>query len=253
MAIFGLFGNSKLTPAKIAKLGKLACNPFAQPDVRVRELERLLGDGTEGALDAAIKRFSINANGHIADEDEKKWLENRLVELGDVVVEALKRFIRGEKQLTYALRALRRIVGEPLAVEFFLETLLALGPDDYRSADSKLQLVWQLAEDIDGHPEIVRALVPFVGDHADDVRWAVLDLVEQQHVGGNLDDELIAGLAGEMGEALFAEDTSPRISRRIVELFASTGWAAGGTGAELPTLAGDEFFLDKKRFVRRRA
>ena len=54
------------------------CNPYCQPDVRKREMCRLLDDEQPAALRAVLKRFNFNSNGGIADEEEKKWLENQL-------------------------------------------------------------------------------------------------------------------------------------------------------------------------------
>ena len=68
MGLMDFFGGP-LSEKKIEKISKLASNPFAQPDIRMREMMRLLSDGGPGALRGVIKRFAANANGAIADED----------------------------------------------------------------------------------------------------------------------------------------------------------------------------------------
>src|SRR5690349_4431435 len=119
MGLLSLFGVGPLSPGKIDKVSKLAANPFAQPDVRMREMQRLVNDGSPLALRGLLKRFASNANGHIADEDEKQWLEDKLVDIGQGCVEPLADFIKSGDKLTYALRAYERIAGEEAATAFF--------------------------------------------------------------------------------------------------------------------------------------
>ena len=97
---------------KIEKITKLVCNPYCQPDVRKREMCRLLDDEQPAALRAVLKRFNFNSNGGIADEEEKKWLENQMVDMGKLAIEPLEDYIRTGKQLTYALRAYARLQGQ---------------------------------------------------------------------------------------------------------------------------------------------
>jgi hypothetical protein len=252
MGLFSLFGKGPLSEKRIAKVSKLAANPFAQPDVRMREMSRLMQDGSEGALRGVLRRFAANAQGHIADEDEKKWLEDALVAHGDDALGPLRDYIATEEKLTYALRAYRRIAGEVNGVGYFLEVLRRYGPDDYRSSEAKLQLLWQLSETLQDE-RVVPALAPFLLDHSDDVRWAVMDLMERAADSGLMSPELHGRMVAEMAKLVTQADVSPRISRRAAELLAAREWALpSGTPEVLAAGLGDAFFLDKKRFVRRR-
>lgn len=251
MALFGLFGGA-MSDKRIDKVAKLASNPFAQPDVRMREMQRLLSEGTPAALRGLLKRFTANASGHIADEDEKKWLENALVEAGEAAVEPLKEFIRSEKKLTYALHAFERIAG-PAAIGFYIEVLNRYGPEDHRASEAKLQLVHVLAEHANDKPEVLGALMPFVLDHADEVRTAVLEVIDNAADAGAVKDAMLEDLR-EPFATLVCDNASvgPRVQRRAVELLEKRGWTVGGSAEELATLVNDEYFLDKKRFVRKR-
>ncbi|HSI06278.1 MAG TPA: hypothetical protein VLC93_17455, partial [Myxococcota bacterium] len=226
-------------------------NPFAQPDVRMREMQRLLADGSPAALRGVLKRFTANASGHIADEDEKKWLENALVDVGEDALEPLRAFIKNEERLTYALHAYERIAGSEEAVRFYVEVMNAYGPDDHRSSDAKLQLVHALAEHMDD-PRVLECLMAFVLDHADEVRTAVLDLIDTAADKGLMKDALLMTLAEPFGTLVCDGTVGPRVQRRAAELLEKRNWAAGGTAAELATLINDVYFLDKKRFVRKR-
>jgi hypothetical protein len=252
MGLLGLFGKGPLSERKISKIANLAANPFAQPDVRMRELNKLMNDGSPAAIRGALKRFAANAQGHIADEDEKKWLEDALVDEGDGAVEPLRSYIKEEKALTYALRAYRRISGDDETVRFLLDVLVAFGPEDYRSTEAKLQIVHQLAELVED-ARVVPALVPFLHDHSDDVRWAVLDVLEQRADAGKLSPDLVGAACIELGKLVTDDDVGPRIARRAAEALCNREWSASTDAEDVASVLQDTFFLDKKKFVRKRA
>ena len=252
MGFLGLFGKGRLSEKKIDKAAKLACNPFAQSDVRMREMQRLLDDGSERALRALLRRFSATAQGHIADEDEKKWLEDVLVEQGEGALGALKDFISHEQRLTYALRAFRRIAGDEETVRFLLAVLSRYGPEDYRSIEAKQQLVLQLADDLD-HAEVLATLGAFLLDHSDDVRWVVMDLFERAATQGPLAEDVLAGALPALAELVTAEDVGPRIQQRAAEMLEKRAWQLPVDVVALSPALEEQFFLDKKHFVRRRA
>ena len=172
------FWRRPLTDAKIAKLASLAANPFAQPEVRVQKMERLLEDGSEAALRGVLQRFAANAQGQIADEEEKQWLITALVNKGEAAVTPLEDYIRGEAKLTFALAAYAKVVGDARAAGFFAAQLRRLGPDDHRSIEAKQQLLAAWVERVPA-ADILAELAPFLQDHSDDVRWQVLETIEQ--------------------------------------------------------------------------
>ncbi|MBC7793278.1 MAG: hypothetical protein H7Z43_06195 [Clostridia bacterium] len=252
MALFGLFGGA-MSDKGIDKSAKLAANPFAQPDVRMREMHRLLSEGTPAALGGLLRRFTANASGHIADEDEKKWLENALVDVGEDAIEPLKKFIRQEEKITYALHAFSRIAGPESAVKFYLEVLEAYGPEDHRASEAKVQLVHALAEHTD-NAAVLPTIAPFVLDHADEVRTTVLDVIDNSAEAGILPEAVIESLREPFATLVCdAVSVGPRVQRRAVELLEKRSWQIAGAAEELAPLVNDIYFLDKKRIVRKRA
>jgi hypothetical protein len=245
VGLLNFFGRGPLSAAKIAKMAKLAANPFAQPDVRMREMERLLDDGSELAISGLLRRFASNAQGHIADEEEKSWLEDALVGVGAAAVAPLQAYIRSEAKLTFALRALERILGAAAAGTFFLEVLQAYGPEDHRNEEAKLQLVLHLTEK--ASKQTLVALLPFLGDHSDDVQWGILAGIDTYlrtpaAALGPADPGFDAGIAQALG-------SSGRIARCTAALLADHGLAVG---TALPPQLEDEFWSDKQGIVRRR-
>jgi hypothetical protein len=252
MGFLGLFGGGGgMSERRIDKSAKLACNPFAQPDVRMREMQRLLQDGSPGALRGLLKRFTADASGGIADEDEKKWLEDAIVDVGAPIEEPLRDFIKSEEKLTYALHAYERIAGSDEAIRYFVEVLQHYGPDDHRAGEAKLQLVLVLAEHA-SDPRVLPALVPFLLDHTDEVRTAVLDQLDAAADRNEVSGELLSQLAEPLATLVCDATVGPRVQRRAVELLEKRSWAVGGTASELAPFVGGDYFLDKKRYVRRR-
>lgn len=232
-----------LSQRRIDGASKLACNSFAQPEVRMRELQRLLRDGSPAALTGALRRFTANAQGHIADEEEKLWLSGALVDLGDAARAPLEAYIRAGHKLTYALAAYRRIVSDSAAADLFAQVLLSIGAGDHRRIEAKQQLVLALAEDLD-KPGILAAVVPFLADHADDVRWQVLDTLEAALSGGALDAQAQAVIMPQVTALLLDAHVSARIALRAATLVAGQEWRLPGQAQGLhPALTG-RYFVD---------
>ena len=129
---------------------------YAQPEYRRGAMDKLFEIGTDEAYRALLKRFSINANGQIADESEKRDLVDQLVSLGEPVLEPLKDFVRTEKKaLSFPIRALTRILEKEEAIAFLRETLEGYEPLDHRSTHAKTALVITLGELVDAeHADI---------------------------------------------------------------------------------------------------
>lgn len=216
-----------LSAKRIEKSRKLAANPFAQPDVRMREMQRLLQDKSDAALQAVLTRFSVNAQGHIADEEEKRWLCDALVELGAPAAAPVMSYIRTEDRLTHALETLTKVQGPAPAAAFFVQVLREIGPASHRRLEAKLQLVLALA-DHTGADDVQEALCEHLLDHSDDVRVSVLDVLDAALAAQKLTpahrgvvDTTSARLATDQGG-------SRRVAQRAQDLRKKHGFPAAG-------------------------
>lgn len=241
-----------LSARRIEKSAKLAANPFAQPDVRSREMQRLLKDESPQALRGVLKRFSANAQGHIADEEEKRWLSDALAEVGEHAQAPLEDYIRTEDKLTYALGTYRRIVGAEGAVRFFCLVLREIGPADYRRIEAKLQLVLELSEQ-DATEEVARTLTEHLHDHSDDVRWSVLEWAEALGKRDDLSEAVRGQLARHLGQLVCEPQVSMRIAQRAAQMLSNLAWQLPAEVGTLNPALENSFFLDKKHHVRPRA
>ena len=250
MGFMDLFNRGPLSEKKIEKITKLACNPFAQPDVR--EMQRLLAEGTPTALRAALKRFAANAHGGIADEEEKEWLTEKLLALGEPIVEPLEHYIQSQKQLSHALQTYEQLVGKDAATEFLLGTLEKFGPESHREDEAKKQIILHLAEGLDRLDELER-LAPFLFDHSDDVRWTVLDIFEQWVERGLLaDKEVMKTWSKQFADLVVDPYTAPRILNKVLSIVENGEIRFEGAAVILPDSLEDTFFIDKKGYLRRR-
>lgn len=248
--LLGLGG--PLSARRIEKSAKLAANPFAQPEVRTREMQRLLKDQSPPALRGVLRRFSANAQGHIADEEEKTWLSDALVDVGEHAQAPLEDYIRSEDKLSYALGTYRRIVGPEGAVRFFCQVLREIGPSDYRRIEAKLQLVLELGEHADDE-EVARTLTEHLHDHSDDVRWSVLAWAEKQATRDDLPEGVRQQLARQLGQLVCEPQVSMRIAQRAAQMLCALAWQLPDEMRVLNPALETSYFLDKKHHVRPRA
>ena len=253
MTWLGIFRKRSLSADKLQKIAKLASDPFAQSDVRMSEMQRLLDEDHVDALHAVLKRFRTTAEGTIADEDEKAWLAGQLEKIGEKAVVPIEEYIRKEEKLTHVLRVYERIKGQEQALSFFTEVLAAYGPEDHRSIDAKLQIVVHLSE-YELSPEILQKLVAFLHDHSDDVQWMVMDIFDRsEQLDNAAQASLLAQVAIQLGALLQQKDTPLRIQQRAAELLARKNWVLPASlQTDLPEPISQRYFIDKKGFVRAR-
>lgn len=251
MGLFHKIFGGPLSPQRLAKVAALASNAYAQPDVRMRELERLVADGRPEALLGALKRLASNSQGHIADEDEKQWVEDAMARAGQSAVAPLESYIKKEKQLTYALRALSRILGDEEAVGRLVNILSEMSPSNWQKSEAKLQLVWQLAPFVTD-ARVSAVFLGYLNDHSDDVQWAILEALADQAKKETSERALAPKVVATLTSLVCDPATSLRIAKRAASLLVETGAALPSDAVMVAGLA-EDYFVDKKQHLRRRA
>jgi hypothetical protein len=167
-------------------------------------MEDLFRMGTPEAYRAVLERFTYLCQSLHWDDQEKRWLVDKLAETGEPCVAPLKAFILEDDAVNFAVRALERLVTEQEVQETLLAALKARAPDDYRKAQAKIELIDHLGSRPPS-PLLWEAIRPYLDDHSDDVRNKVLEVVEGwKH----------AGAAGEVAALLQDDTLSARIHRQ---------------------------------------
>lgn len=250
MSFFGLFSSDKsLSEKAIARLTKQATSQFAQPEMRREAMDKLVADGSPAAISGLLKRFTINSNGEIADEEEKQFLEKVLVELGEVSITPIREYIAKEKNLTYPINSLFQLQPNEEVLTFLLDVLDSYGPEDHRSGELKLQIIYQIEEHDDG--KYLPRLVPYLQDHDDDVRLAVLKVFDEARYKGYITKETAQAIAAQLAPQVLEEEFSPRVQLQVAALLCKAEWALPeGEQTELIPMLQERYYLDKKRFVR---
>ncbi|MEQ9497026.1 MAG: HEAT repeat domain-containing protein [Deltaproteobacteria bacterium] len=230
----GLF--DKLKPkSPLEKAAKQVKEVYAQPDYRRAAMDKLFEIATPEAYTALLGRFTINANGQIADESEKRELVDQLVSLGEPVVEPLKQFIRSEKTIAFPIRALQKILGRQDSFDFLLETLLAYEPLDHRTTQAKTTLIFSIAEV--AAPEDADKLASYLGDHADDVQFQTIEALQKLENPDSTEA---------LAKVCTSDEHSGRVQRRAAQALVDLGWNVKPYFGDFPQELKDEYMLGKK-------
>ena len=108
----GLFDIFRAGPSKEAILGQVrkAKEIYAQPEYRRMAMENLLKWGTAESLSGLLERFSVVVQFPHWDEEEKRWLVEELIKIGEQALPLLREFILKRNEVNHALLAFRKIV-----------------------------------------------------------------------------------------------------------------------------------------------
>lgn len=214
MDLFSLFRSS---PEKqIEKMRKKVREPHGDPATRMNGAHRLAEMGTPEALLALLDRFTINVSPSSQDEQEKEEVLSWIIQMGEKAVPPLVQFLKRERQVYWAMRALR----ETLEEEEFSEKINGVLKDHWEnppaSSDPTAQLIRLLEVE---SSQLVDTVTLFLGDEADDVRLAALDYLFDRSEDRSRESAL---------ECYLDSEDRPRVRNHILERFAQEGWSVKG-------------------------
>ncbi len=218
MGLLDSLFSDKPTPKSIEKLTLKVKERYAQPEYRREAMDKLLTWGTPEALAAVLMRFTVVVQSPHWDEEEKRWLVDELATRGEPAKKALQVFLAKDDHVAFASKALRRL--SPSAetwVQDLVGALQARPPEDHRTTQGKAELINQLRDaEAAG---VLKVLLPYLADHADDVQMACLEAVEAFH-GRAADDDKAA--AADVLKAVVADDArSARVLRQAASVMAT--------------------------------
>jgi HEAT repeat protein len=241
MGILDFFrGGDEPTPSQIQKAIKQVTQPHGEQSVRLSAFDRLQDWGTEEAMGALLRRFTIQTPSGQMDLDECQEVERMLAEAGEVATKPILAFIARESNVAYPARALEKILP---AEQFATEILGALERLDggFGSNEQQRSGLIRALDDIDD-PRVPLGLVPFLTDHSDDVAIVALRGIAKYD-----DDDNREALI----DAFLAFDDRPRMREAIAETLAELGWQMHDRRKQVDACLPADFALDKKgRVVR---
>jgi len=171
--------------------------------------------GTAEAVEVLLKRFNWHLDPSITDQDEKEMVLEGIVAAGDAALEPIREYCRRAESLTWAIKALERIV-IPGHLEEELLTLLDQFDTEYvRNPEPKSQLLASLAAFSSDQVRI--AVEPFLEDASESVRFAAVATVFAM-----LDPQSIVSLI-----AALEHEESLRVKNRIAQGLVELQWPIG--------------------------
>jgi HEAT repeat protein len=246
MGLFDYWSKDKQGERKRAAAHKKLTNMYYQKVDRLVAADTMAGMGAEGddeAIKILLVRFEQQAQNSTIDREEKNYVHDLLVDLGDRAVDVVSAYVRTtDRAVWWPLQVLENVLEGAEFVALLADLLETTDIDYVRNPEKKLGLV-QYAATM-GVPSLVDPLARFIADHDETVRFNAADV--------------LAKFAGERGGPIFAarladpEEESGRIRKRLCEALADLGTSTGEHAEALGTRLADGFDLDDTGRVIRR-
>ncbi len=223
-----------------------ANNKDAQSVDRWKALEQLRDDGSDEALGGLLRRFSFVYDKTIEDEQEKHWVHDTLVGLGEKIIPAVEKSLLSADSISWQLKVLAHVAEHEKAWEV-LDKVIAANDNEYvRDPSKKIQLITFVGEEFHD-PRAARALVQYLGDMDETVRFNTVEALLAQKDEEAAREPLLKLLVDEKEE-------SRRIKIRILDGLADLGWNTHGYKGQVETLCtsiGRGHTLDGKGRIRK--
>jgi HEAT repeat protein len=239
----GLFDAFTSPERKVKSLQKKVTERYGPPENRQRAIDQLIEMGTPEAISALVQRFTAKAEPSITDEEEKERVFHAILEFGEKSVGPLREFVKSsDVAVSWALKAISRLVPQEDLTLLCLETLTKLGPDYTRDPEKKTVLISHLAAFSD--PRIAEGLIPFLEDPADEVRIAAASVLGQQKDERSREPLL---------EALVRPDQGKRVIASLAEALALAGFGVQGYREKAEKALPEPYFVDKAGIIKKRS
>jgi HEAT repeat protein len=245
MGLFSWFSKDASLQRRKEGAQKKLTNMYYQPMDRraaASDMARLAAEGDDDAILILLRRFEHIAPNHFIDQEEKELVHDLLIELGPRAVASVRTYVRKTSQPVYwPLRVLAKLEGLETSRAFLAELLEQMDNGYWRDPQKKTNIVQTAAEHNDD--AIAVALIPFVEDHHEDVRYAALDAL-LKYGRHEAQEALLARLA--------EGEESQRLIARLASGFAELDWSVAARSEQVGRRLPREFLLGPEgRVVRR--
>lgn len=241
MSLFDIFKSGPTKEAILAQVHK-AKEVYAQPEYRRMAMEKLLKWGTDESLRGLLERFCVVVQSPHWDEDEKRWLVDEMINLGDQAKPILREFILKRNEVNYALLAYRKIVADDNVYQnLLIEALNLRPPSDHRSVQGKQELIAAISDFEPAFFEEI--LLPYLDDHSDDVQSAAIDALSKS---------TNVKVATALVELLKSEVHSARVLRAAANVVSNKKIPVN-ENVKLSDVVMEEFMIEKGHLVRLRS
>lgn len=243
MGLFDYFSSEARTDRRREACLKKLTNMYYQKNDRLAAAHtaaEMAAEGDRASFDVLLRRFEHLAPSTTIDREEKEYVHDLLVGLGDRAIEPVKTYVRRTGSPVYwALQVLDGIIGPEALGVFIAELLEDMDTDYWREPEKKIGIV-QIAGEYPS-PGMPDALVPFLADHAEQVRFNAVDSL-LRCAGDDAKAHLVARL-------LDPDEESIRIRKRIAEACMEQGWDLSDQADAVAERLPDGWRIDGGRVV----
>jgi len=242
--VFGLFSKER----KIERAKKKAMNRLAQQVDRWAAMERLRDHGDEDALYTLCRRWTFTSTKLPEDEQEKEWVVEVLLSKGPAALNPLRRYLKNNTAVSYALRVLGGITGPEKVLESIDEILEDEEPGYTRDPEKRIDIINWLAEyEQVPNEEVVKRVAPYLADRDENTRYAAVDAIDLRPSPEGA-EPLVTAL-------LRKEEESRRLKVRIGETLANHEMDLCGRKNDVAELFDDilsDYRLHRNKLVRKK-
>jgi HEAT repeat protein len=249
MGLFDLFASKEERErGALQKLAQKLLQKFGPAENRAKAIEQLAELGSPEALATLCRRFTINVDPSITDDDEKERVLHLLIDEGEAAVAPLERFVHEQEGgIAWGLRALAAILPAERLHPVVVGELAHLGRVYSRDPEKKLTLLTWLVEHPTGAggPSLEEAVVPLLEDFSDDVRINATRALAALAPSERTRDALI--------ELLLRDRENRRVRGVVLDALAGMGADVKGHRPSVEPLVAEPFYLDREGHVKKRA
>lgn len=243
MGLFDKLFSSDSGPSErqIQRALKQVTQTHGEAATRVGAMERLGSWRSPGAATALLRRFTVQTPQASMDLEEKQYAVKLLAEMGQVAVDPILAYLKVEPDVTYPVRALKRILPPEEFVRNLVAVLTELSAGYTRWPEAKSVLISNLPDD--AFATIVDTVFRFIEDDDDDVCIAAID-----YMARNGDETAREKLLQVFLEA----ESRPRVRGRILDHFYDREWPVKGYRKKVEEVISLPFYLTAKGTVKRK-
>lgn len=197
----------------------------------------LAEDASPQAIAGLLTRFDMDLSQSTKDQKEKQFTYDLLIGLGSEAVDApLRSWLLRCRQFAYPLRMLEDLSGEEDAIKVSYKLLEKELPNAFKPEKKRELLIWFSGRT---HPEAIDAVLPFLTDFDEDVRYAAAEVMLAQN-DDRAREPLLKALVN-------PEEDSNRLRHRLCQAFVRRGWSLGGADVAPALPAGFKVVGDRIR------
>lgn len=223
MGLLDIFAKND-SPAAIKKHAARVGNKRSQPQDRWESIKALRKAGGVAAAEALLPRFDYKVDPSISDREEKDYVVESLVHIGETGLPAVRAFLHSSDSIAWPLRVLTQLLSEEAVVGELLALAADMSAEYERFPEKKIQVLAELEERRD--PRTAAAVVPFLRDMNESARYHAVGAILRQANGGEHVDSVVDA---------FLDEESARIRATVLDRLAEAQLSVGERQAEVAT------------------